>query len=767
MKTQQDHILSTHDIVPHSPSSCPVVCDIQSSAPILTSGPPSTCMSRVAGEDPRREEAPKLLSHPKSNVFVRKTSRSESGQNGQKGLLRGDSRDPTRKVTMEKQFDRSREFEQKVLARLRDIEIEIKHCHSLLCKKIDLLGAPPKAGSSIDITSDGDSNFSGSEDEVASPTHTAHSEAPQSYKADPRTTLRKGTGASCVSDSVHKKEQSFSSLPSLPFSPVEEESFAAASSFPLPVRRPSICSNYSQGVSRFNMRRPSVGSDHSTGFRQQPNTPKTPTTPSSQHAHSKIKSIKEKHKDCSNYAWESNQSTAVEGALTLDEMDVTPTARSDSATTLDFETRLSYSRASDDDKGRARQLLFNGRRSQVAMATWKFLDNPESSRAARIYDRVLPQCLLVSVIFVLMQTLEPTPVPQNVARAVDIVIDASFTLETIIRFLVGSSNFFVFMMRPFNVIDAVSSVALLIRLCCLVPGFSEVDTEASFLCLVAIFRLLKLMRKFQQIHLLFGAFQLAFEALPVLMFMLAVMTLTFASAVYLVEPRDNLESLPKAIWFTMVTMTTVGYGDVVPKSTTGTSIVFVLTVVSVLYMAVPLGIVGQAFKQVWEDRDRILLVKKTQAALVQWGYTANDIPLVFSIFDGLGEGELCLADFRRMMTQMRIGLNDERIIELFHSFDKDGSGYVDDKEFVRSVFPMAYHDLYGEVHEATEVGIASSNQKCSCGAVLVPGGRYCGVCGKSVMTTEDTHEPLQKLSSHSSVNQDGDDSNRSSKSSAN
>jgi len=228
--------------------------------------------------------------------------------------------------------------------------------------------------------------------------------------------------------------------------------------------------------------------------------------------------------------------------------------------------------------------------------------------------------------------------------------------------------------------------------------------------------------------------------LPVLMFMLAVMTLIFSSAVYLVEPRENFDSLPRAIWFTMVTITTVGYGDMVPETAAGTCIVFVLTIVSVLYMAVPLGIVGQAFKHVWADRDRILLTAKTQTALAQWGYTANDIPIVFSIFDSQGEGELCLTDFRLMIHQMRIGLSDGRIAELFQSFDKDGTGYVDDRDFVRQVFPMAYNDLYVDMYEDVDPHFAAAvkNQKCECGVTLIPGGHYCGVCGKRVVHSGST-----------------------------
>merc|ERR1712190_155343 len=58
-----------------------------------------------------------------------------------------------------------------------------------------------------------------------------------------------------------------------------------------------------------------------------------------------------------------------------------------------------------------------------------------------------------------------------------------------------------------------------------------------------------------------------------------------------------------------------------------------LIVITVLYMAVPLGIIGNAFTQTWNDRDRILLTQRTRERLRQWGYEANDIPILFHAFN--------------------------------------------------------------------------------------------------------------------------------------
>merc|ERR1719189_1799208 len=102
-----------------------------------------------------------------------------------------------------------------------------------------------------------------------------------------------------------------------------------------------------------------------------------------------------------------------------------------------------------------------------------------------------------------------------------------------------------------------------------------------------VLRLLKMLRRFQKFHLLTNAFKLASEALPVLIYWYLVIWLLFSAGVYAVEPRSNVASLSQAMWMTFVSMTTVGYGDSVPKSNLGRAVVMTLVIISALYMAIP------------------------------------------------------------------------------------------------------------------------------------------------------------------------------------
>eukprot|EP00972_Heterocapsa_arctica_P029763 4384275-Heterocapsa_arctica.AAC.1 len=68
--------------------------------------------------------------------------------------------------------------------------------------------------------------------------------------------------------------------------------------------------------------------------------------------------------------------------------------------------------------------------------------------------------------------------------------------------------------------------------------------------------------------------------------MMCVLALGFASLIYLVEPRDNIDTLPRALWLTLVTMSTVGYGDFYPWTSAGYCVVTTLIGCSTLYMAI-------------------------------------------------------------------------------------------------------------------------------------------------------------------------------------
>jgi len=216
---------------------------------------------------------------------------------------------------------------------------------------------------------------------------------------------------------------------------------------------------------------------------------------------------------------------------------------------------------------------------------------------------------------------------------------------------------------------------------------------------VPVLRLCRLLRRFQQIHLLLAAFKAAFEAMPMLIYMYMCIMLSFAALLYMVEPQ--FDSIPTAWWLALVTMSTIGYGDMTPATSMGKTSVGLFAFATALYMAVPVGIIGNAFSDVWKDRDKILLMQRAREQLIQAGYGQSDIRTLFGLFDLDGDGVLSMQEFWWMIQGMGVELSKQRAAELYEAIDCDGSGGIDALEFLRALFPGSYVDLIKEDFQQT------------------------------------------------------------------
>eukprot|EP00913_Durusdinium_trenchii_P016500 g15508.t1 len=99
-----------------------------------------------------------------------------------------------------------------------------------------------------------------------------------------------------------------------------------------------------------------------------------------------------------------------------------------------------------------------------------------------------------------------------------------------------------------------------------------------------------------------------------------------------------------------------------------------LCLTSVLFMAMPLSVLGNAMSQTWADRHRIVLITQTRQKLKNLGYTAEHMPKLFSKFDKDGNGELEMDEFCDLVAKMRIGMKPSEATELFLAFDENGDG---------------------------------------------------------------------------------------------
>lgn len=157
---------------------------------------------------------------------------------------------------------------------------------------------------------------------------------------------------------------------------------------------------------------------------------------------------------------------------------------------------------------------------------------------------------------------------------IECVCNAWFTLEILVRFI-SSPNKCEFIKSSVNIIDYIATMSFYIDLI-LQKYASHVENAdiLEFFSIIRIMRLFKLTRHSSGLKILIQTFRASAKELTLLVFFLVLGIVIFASLVYYAEriqtnPHNDFNSIPLGLWWALVTMTTVGYGDMAPKTYVG------------------------------------------------------------------------------------------------------------------------------------------------------------------------------------------------------
>ena len=158
---------------------------------------------------------------------------------------------------------------------------------------------------------------------------------------------------------------------------------------------------------------------------------------------------------------------------------------------------------------------------------------------------------------------------------VEIICNIWFTIEIVIRFLVNPDKKS-FVKSPVNLIDFVATLSFYFDFIMQITQThdSQHSDLYEFISIVRIFRLFKLTRHSGGLKILIHTFKASMKELYLLIFFLILFIIIFASLIYYAErlqtnPDNQFTSIPIGLWWSIVTMTTVGYGDLVPKTYAG------------------------------------------------------------------------------------------------------------------------------------------------------------------------------------------------------
>lgn len=211
------------------------------------------------------------------------------------------------------------------------------------------------------------------------------------------------------------------------------------------------------------------------------------------------------------------------------------------------------------------------------------------TRAGKIFDLFLLALIVISIAAVMLESVASIKAQYGYYLAVvEWVITIFFTIEYIAR-IIAVRRPFSYITSFFGITDLLATLPAYIGL--LFPGLHFLLALRA-VRLLRIFRILKLVHFIGASELLTTALKRSRTKISVFLFAVVVLCVILGTIMFMVEGPDNgFDNIPKSIYYSIVTLTTVGYGDVTPHTPFGQFLSMVIMILGYGIIAVPTGIV--------------------------------------------------------------------------------------------------------------------------------------------------------------------------------
>jgi voltage-gated potassium channel len=211
------------------------------------------------------------------------------------------------------------------------------------------------------------------------------------------------------------------------------------------------------------------------------------------------------------------------------------------------------------------------------------------TRAGKAFDIALLWVILASILAVMLESVNSVrSVHGTWLRAAEWVFTLLFTVEYGLR-LVCAMRAGTYARSFFGIVDLLAILPTYLSI--LLPG-SQTLLVIRGLRLLRIFRVLKLGRFLGEMSLLMSALRSSRHKIVVFLGTVLILLLILGSAMYLIEGEESgFTSIPTGVYWAVVTMTTVGYGDIAPATAIGKVLASAVMILGFSIIAVPSGIV--------------------------------------------------------------------------------------------------------------------------------------------------------------------------------
>lgn len=276
---------------------------------------------------------------------------------------------------------------------------------------------------------------------------------------------------------------------------------------------------------------------------------------------------------------------------------------------------------------------------------WRAFENPHIGTTALVFYYVTGFFIAVSVMANVVETVPCGIIPETNENppcgeryelaffCLDTACVMIFTAEYLLRAYAAPDRC-KFIGSVMSIIDVVAILPYYIGL--VITDNDDVSGAFVTLRVFRVFRIFKFSRHSQGLRILGYTLKSCASELGFLLFSLTMAVIIFATVMFYAEKnvtRTKFTSIPEAFWYTIVTMTTLGYGDMVPSTITGKIVGGVCSLSGVLVIALPVPVIVSNFGRIYHQSqraDKRKAQKKARLARIRMAKNASGAAFITS-----------------------------------------------------------------------------------------------------------------------------------------